>query len=128
LPAPSQFIELEGDAVFVFAPAEAVEDSERLVEIIEVCYAAFRRRIEQMANNTISECTACRAIPELDLKCVAHYGQYVPQPTPTGPILRAFAAPRLSLPRSKGDIVMRCCLSVWRKKRYAHGQPACSDS
>ena len=84
LPAPFQFIELEGDAVFVFAPAEAVEDSERLVEIIEVCYAAFRRRIEQMVNNTVCECTACRAIPELDLKCVAHYGQYVPQPTPTG--------------------------------------------
>jgi uncharacterized protein YndB with AHSA1/START domain len=84
LSAPFRFVELEGDAVFVFAPAEAVEDSERLVDIMEACYAAFRLRLEQMATNTSCECTACRAIPDLDLKCVAHFGEYVPQPTPTG--------------------------------------------
>ena len=41
LAAPFRFVELEGDAVFVFAPEAAVEDSERLVDIIEACYAAF---------------------------------------------------------------------------------------
>ena len=54
--APFRFVELEGDAVFVFAPDVAVEDSERLVDILEVCYAAFRIRLEQMSINTSCEC------------------------------------------------------------------------
>jgi hypothetical protein len=41
--------------VFVFAPDIAVEDSERLVDIIEACYAAFRIRLEQMTTNTSCE-------------------------------------------------------------------------
>lgn len=84
LSAPFRFVELEGDAVFVFAPEVAVEDSERLVDIIEACYAAFRIRLDQMASNTSCECSACRAIKDLDLKCVAHFGQYATQNTPTG--------------------------------------------
>lgn len=84
LSAPFRFVELEGDAVFVFAPGVAVEDSERLIDIMESCYAAFRLRLEQMMRNTSCECSACRTIPDLDLKCVAHYGRYVPQKTPTG--------------------------------------------
>jgi hypothetical protein len=84
LSAPFRFVELEGDAVFVFAPDIAVEDSERLVDIMESCYAAFHLRREQMVANTACECSACRAIPDLDLKFVAHFGRYVPQETPTG--------------------------------------------
>jgi uncharacterized protein YndB with AHSA1/START domain len=84
LSAPFRFVELEGDAVFVFAPDAAVEDAERLVDIMEACYAAFRIRLEQMAANTSCDCTACRAISDLDLKCVAHFGPYLPQSTPTG--------------------------------------------
>lgn len=75
LSAPFRFVELEGDAVFVFAPSVAVEDSERLVDIMEACYAAFRMRLEQMVVNTTCECSACRAIPDLDLKLVAHFGR-----------------------------------------------------
>jgi hypothetical protein len=84
LSAPFRFVELEGDAVFVFAPSVAVEDSERLVDILEACYAAFRMRLEQMLVNTTCECSACRRIPDLDLKMVAHFGRYIPQKTPTG--------------------------------------------
>jgi uncharacterized protein YndB with AHSA1/START domain len=84
LSAPFRFVELEGDAVFVFAPSVAVEDSERLVDIMEACYAAFRRRLEQMVVNTTCGCSACRTIPDLDLKLVAHFGRYIPQKTPTG--------------------------------------------
>jgi len=84
LAAPFRFVELEGDAVFVFAPDDAVEDAERLVDIIEACYAAFRIRLEQMATNTSCECSACRAMQGLNLKFVAHFGRYVPQKTPTG--------------------------------------------
>jgi uncharacterized protein YndB with AHSA1/START domain len=84
LSAPFRFVELEGDAVFVFAPSVAVEDSERLVDIMEACYAAFRMRLEQMVVNTTCECSACRMIPDLDLKLVAHFGRFIPQKTPTG--------------------------------------------
>ncbi len=84
LAAPLQFVELEGDAVFVFAPDSAVEDAERLIEILEACYAAFTLRLEQMIVNTSCDCTACQAISELDLKCVAHHGIYLPQTTPNG--------------------------------------------
>ena len=84
LSPPFRFVELEGDAVFVFAPGVAVEDSERLVDIMEGCYAAFRMRLEQMVVNTTCACSACRAIPNLDLKLVAHFGRYIPQETPTG--------------------------------------------
>lgn len=84
LTAPLQFVELEGDAVFVFAPDAAVADAERLLDIMETCYAAFRMRVDQMKLNTTCTCSACRALPSLDLKFVGHRGQYVRQRTPTG--------------------------------------------
>lgn len=85
LSAPFRFAELEGDAVFVFAPEVALEDSERLLEVIEVCYASFRIRTEQMAANTICDCRACQSISSLDLKCVAHFGSYALQDAPERP-------------------------------------------
>ena len=84
LSQPFQFIELEGDAVFVFAPSVLVENAERLIDIIEYCYAAFKMLQIQMVSNTNCTCAACTAIKDLDLKCVAHYGEYLPQETPTG--------------------------------------------
>ena len=84
LSAPFRFIELEGDAVFVFAPDPVVENAERLIDIVEACYAAFRFLQTQMVSNTNCTCSACAAIKDLDLKCVAHYGEYLPQEAPTG--------------------------------------------
>ena len=84
LSQPFRFIELEGDAVFVFAPAEVVENAERLIDIVEACYAAFRLLKVQMVTNTNCTCAACRGINDLDLKCVAHFGEYLPQEAPTG--------------------------------------------
>ena len=84
LSAPFQFVELEGDAVFVYAPKAIVEDAERLLEIVEICYASFKLLQEQMVNNTNCTCKACKAINELDLKCVGHFGKYVTQVTPNG--------------------------------------------
>ena len=84
LSQPFRFIELEGDAVFVFAPESLVENGERLVDIIEACYAAFRLLQAQMISNTNCTCAACVAIKDLDLKCVAHFGEYLPQEAPTG--------------------------------------------
>ena len=84
LRAPFKFVELEGDAVFVHAPAADVDDAERLVEIIESSYVAFVLLREQMVANTTCTCAACIAIKNLDLKCVAHFGRYAPENTPSG--------------------------------------------
>jgi hypothetical protein len=84
LGAPLEFVELEGDAVFVYARDEAVVNAERLLDLMEACYAAFRMRVEQMVRNTTCPCSACRAIPSLDLKCVAHHGRFAAQATPKG--------------------------------------------
>src|SRR5213594_4423911 len=42
LGAPLRFVELEGDAVFAYAPAAAFADPERLLDMIEACYVAFQ--------------------------------------------------------------------------------------
>jgi hypothetical protein len=84
LSTPLRFVELEGDAVFVYAPEASVADSENLLDIMEACYAAFRMRVRQMSQNTTCTCSACSAIPELDLKCVAHFGRFALQKTPNG--------------------------------------------
>ena len=84
LGAPLEFVELEGDAVFVYARENAVSDAERLLDMMEACYAAFRLRIESMVRNTTCQCTACRSMPQLDLKCVGHFGRFAVQATPKG--------------------------------------------
>lgn len=84
LAAPFEFVELEGDAVFVYAPAARVSDAEHLLTLIETCYGAFALRRDQMVRNSTCACSACRTVSGLDLKFVAHYGQYVEQPTPRG--------------------------------------------
>lgn len=84
LSAPLEFVELEGDAVFMYAPEAAVADPERLLDIIEVCYAAFKMRVEQMSRNSTCACSACKAVPSLDLKFVGHYGRFATQKTPKG--------------------------------------------
>ena len=48
-----------------------------LLEDLHECYAAFARRQRTIALNTSCECDACRRIPDLDLKFVAHHGSFV---------------------------------------------------
>ena len=81
---PLEFVELEGDAVFTYAPSKRVVDAEHLLTQIEACYGAFCMRREQMERNSTCDCGACRSVGALDLKFVAHFGQYVPQATPRG--------------------------------------------
>lgn len=82
---PLRFVELEGDAVFAYAPAAAFADAERLLDMIEGCYVAFQLRLEEMRRATTCTCSACSLISALDLKFVAHLGSYIQQQTPTGP-------------------------------------------
>lgn len=70
---------LEGDAVFVHAPDEQAPNGERVLELIESTYVAFRDRIDGIVMRTTCTCNACRAIPTLDLKFMLHRGEYIVQ-------------------------------------------------
>jgi hypothetical protein len=71
--------EVEGDALFLFAPDHRMTRGETLLELIESTYVAFRDRIRMAERNAICPCEACRMIPSLDLKFVTHWGEYVLQ-------------------------------------------------
>ena len=64
---------LEGDAAFLYAPAEKVDGS-ILLDAIERCYFGFRRRRRDVRQATACECNACVRIPDLNLKFVVHNG------------------------------------------------------
>jgi len=71
-------IEVEGDACFTYAPGGSVSGTQ-LLDTIDACYFAFRRRLRDITQATTCECNACTRIPSLDLKFVAHFGQAVHQ-------------------------------------------------
>lgn len=64
---------LEGDAAFVYAPTETVDGS-LLLDTIESCYFAFRRRLLSIRQSSTCECRACSLMPVLDLKMLVHHG------------------------------------------------------
>jgi uncharacterized protein YndB with AHSA1/START domain len=66
---------LEGDAIFWYRPG--LGNGVALLAAIEAVYAAFRRRIQTIVHQTTCTCNACRQIPDLDLKVVAHAGEFV---------------------------------------------------
>lgn len=68
---------LEGDAVFAYAPDSKITRAETLLELIETTYADFRDKQVSMKRATTCTCNACRNIPSLDLKVIAHYGNYI---------------------------------------------------
>jgi uncharacterized protein YndB with AHSA1/START domain len=70
---------LEGDAVFAYVPEAKLRRGETLLELIEATYVAFRDRREAVRRRTTCECNACRSIPSLDLKFIAHHGDYIVQ-------------------------------------------------
>ncbi|OGO52756.1 MAG: hypothetical protein A2Z32_03940 [Chloroflexi bacterium RBG_16_69_14] len=69
---------LEGDAAFTFMPGETVDGS-MLLDTIERCYFAFRRRRRDVRQATSCGCNACVRIPDLDLKFVVHHGPAIVQ-------------------------------------------------
>src|SRR3990172_11805920 len=70
---------LEGDGVFAYVPEAKLRRGETLLELIEATYVAFRDRREAVRRRTTCDCNACRAIPTLDLKFIAHHGDYIAQ-------------------------------------------------
>lgn len=77
--SPLRIVELEGDAVFSYAPADEVPSPGVLTAMVEDCYVAFRRALNLMVINTSCTCKACRLLPTLDLKFFVHFGSYARQ-------------------------------------------------
>ncbi len=70
---------LEGDAVFANVNETSLPNGERLLELIEGTYFAFRQRRDMCERQTTCTCRACAAIPSLDLKFFVHHGDYIIQ-------------------------------------------------
>jgi hypothetical protein len=72
-------VKIEGDAIFAYVPLTQVSNGEQIFDLLEATYIAFRRRVQSIKYNTTCKCNACLAIPNLDLKFFAHFGQYAIQ-------------------------------------------------
>jgi hypothetical protein len=79
LPPPLRLVEIEGDAVFAYAPVEVFSNGERILELVEQCYVAFGDRIAEVVRRTTCTCAACANVGTLDLKFVVHFGEFVAQ-------------------------------------------------
>ncbi len=77
--SPLEVIDLEGDAVFSYAPQVSIEQGQTVAAMIENAYVAFREALDMMVLNTTCTCTACRLLPTLDLKQFIHYGSFMSQ-------------------------------------------------
>lgn len=71
--------EIEGDALFLYAPGDRLTRGETLLELIETTYVAFRDKMRTMQRAATCPCQACQVMCTLDLKFVAHCGEYVLQ-------------------------------------------------
>jgi hypothetical protein len=76
LVGPLRLAKLEGDAVFCFDAGDLI-DGEGLITALQSCYFAFERRQRTISVATSCDCDACRRIPELNLKFLAHRGSFV---------------------------------------------------
>jgi hypothetical protein len=76
LDPPFRLAKFEGDAAFLFVE-DGRADSSLLLDAIEACYLAFRRRLRSIDQATSCDCNSCRLAPRLDLKLFIHHGTYV---------------------------------------------------
>jgi len=70
---------LEGDAAFGYA-LDGELDASMLLDSVEECYFGFRRRLRGIEHSTSCSCNACAKVPELNLKFVVHYGDFIRRP------------------------------------------------
>lgn len=78
LKPPFRLAKFEGDAVFLYAPGEAL-DGALMIDTIDAAYLRFRRRLRDIRQASSCECRACAAMGGLDFKFVAHHGAMVKQ-------------------------------------------------
>ncbi len=65
-----------GNAVFVYR-LESPPDAAVSLDAVEQTYFAFRRHMRDVIAATTCECNACRRMPQLDLKFIAHFGSFI---------------------------------------------------
>lgn len=63
-------VRLQGDAII------CVSKDDEVVPCLEAAFVAFHRRVRAMVAATTCPCNACRTVPSLTLKFVAHHGEY----------------------------------------------------
>lgn len=73
---PFELAGLEGDAAFLHADTASVSGT-TLLAALGQSYDAFRRRMESLRLGSSCQCSACRTVPQLDLKFFVHLGTVV---------------------------------------------------
>jgi hypothetical protein len=77
---PLKIVELEGDALFLYAPktgddASWERRSAHLVDLVLRLFETFRMRLAELKAYSVCRCGACANASELKLKVVAHSGE-----------------------------------------------------
>jgi len=72
-------VQIEGDAVFAYTPANKLLRGETLFELIENTYFAFKSQLTSIKRHHICDCAACQNVNTLDLKFFVHFGEYIEQ-------------------------------------------------
>jgi len=73
---PFRLAKFEGDAAFVYAVTDKVDGS-LLQDAVESAYFAFRKRLRNINQSSVCECSACKLVQSLDLKFVSHHGEFI---------------------------------------------------
>lgn len=70
--------QIDGDAIFAYAPGDRIRRGETLLELIESTYTAYKDQLLQVSRVRTCGCNACRNASKLDLKFAVHFGEYIP--------------------------------------------------
>lgn len=73
---PLHFWKTEGDAVLAYSTRQDFPSGETFLTICENLYNAFALRRQDIIANTTCRCNACANVGILDLKIIAHHGQF----------------------------------------------------
>ena len=70
--------QIDGDAIFAYAPQDRIFRGEAIFELIETTYTAYKDQLLQVSRVRTCTCNACSNTSKLDLKFAVHYGEYIP--------------------------------------------------
>ncbi len=73
---PLHFGKLEGDAVLAYSTQQDFPSGETFLTICENLYNAFATCRQNIIANTTCPCQACANVDKLDLKIMAHHGEF----------------------------------------------------
>ena len=73
---PLHFWKMEGDAILAYSTREEFPSGEIFLSICENLYNSFALRQQDIIANTTCTCRACAKVHTLDLKIIAHYGEF----------------------------------------------------